>query len=129
MTDEFMEMALRTQLADAREAIERRDDAVSYLRAELAVLTVIPLPEWWSPTRIASLLGEDITPEEVGMAISRVPELRERRDLPGLCRAVPYNYRPRAGARLREGTRYEYSLEALRMVAPYLAELVGVRHG
>lgn len=71
----------------------------------------IRLCEWWSPTRIASLIGEDVTAEEVGRVINQIPSLRRRGDVEGLCRSVPYSYRH--GGALREGVRYEYSKAAL----------------
>lgn len=69
-----------------------------------------PEPEWLTPTEIGTKLGVSLN--AVGRAISRVPEIAARGNIPGLCRAV-VNTAPGHG---RTVTSYLYSPRAVELI-------------
>lgn len=116
------EMArLRLAFAEERRLRVKSDAQYQAIFLDYSLMGCPQLGEWWSPTRIAAVLGENVTAEDVGAAVSRIPALRKRGDIEGMCRAVPYTYRH--GAALREGTRYEYSRAAMGMI---IREIMGI---
>lgn len=70
-----------------------------------------PEPEWLTPTDIATKLETSLY--HVGRAISRVPTLKDRGNIDGLCRAV-VNAAPGNG---RTVTSYLYSDAAVKLIA------------